>query len=76
MVQQIHILVPYLLEIILALDRHGRNFYPVSVFPVAAGCGNLAQIDLGVEVGGKCVTMVTAVAIQNIDLIDLVKLML
>ena len=75
-VQQVHILVAHLIEVVLPLDAHSRNFYPVAVLPVAAGGGHLAQIDLGVEVGGEGVAMVAAVAVQNVDSVNGIELML
>ena len=75
-VQQVHILVAHLIEVVLPLDAHSRNFYPVAVLPVAAGGGHLAQIDLGVEVGGEGVAVVTAVAVQNVDGVNGIKLVL
>ena len=75
-VQQIHILVAHLIEVVLALDAHGRDLHPVAVLPVAAGGGHLAQVDLGVEVGGKGIAMIAAVAVQNVDGVNGVELML
>ena len=38
-----------------------------AVLPIGAGSGNLAQVDLGIEVGGKGIAVIAAVAVQNID---------
>ena len=73
MVQQVHVLVTDLIEVVLTLDRHGRNLDPVAALPVGTGCGYLAQVDLGVKVGCERVAVVTAVAVQNVDGVDLVK---
>ena len=75
-VQQVHILVAHLIEVVLPLDAHGRDLHPVAVLPVAAGGRHLAQIDLGVEVGGEGVAVVTAVAVQNVDRVNGIELML
>ena len=48
----------------------------MSVLPVAAGGGNLPEIDLRIEVGGKGIAVVAAVAVQDIDGLNLVELML
>ena len=72
-VQQVHILVADLIEVILALDGHSRDLDPVAVLPVGAGRGNLAQVDLGVEVGRERVAVVAAIAVQNVDGVDLVE---
>ena len=75
-VQQVHILVAHLIEVVLPLDAHGRDLHPVAVLPVAAGSGHLAQVDLGVEVGGKSIAVVAAVAVQNVDGVDGIELVL
>ena len=74
-VQQVHVLVADLIEVVLTLDGHGRDLDPVPVLPVGAGRRDLAQIDLGIEIGSKRVAVVAAVAVQNIDGVDLVKQM-
>ena len=76
MVQQVHILLADLIKVVLALDAHGRDLDPLAVLHVAAGGRDLAQVDFGVEVGGKGVAVVTAVAVQNIDRVDGIELML
>ena len=73
-VQKVHILMPNLIKIIFALNAHSRNFYPFAVFPIAAGGRYFAQVNLGVEVGGEGITVVAAVAVQNINSIDGVEL--
>ena len=40
-------------EALSSLDGHSGNFNPFAIFPIGAGRGNLAQVDFGVEVGGK-----------------------
>ena len=76
MVQQVHILVAHLIEVVLPLDAHSGDFYPVTVLPVAAGSRHLAQIDLRVKVGGEGIAVVAAVAVQNVDRINGIELML
>ena len=76
MVQQVHILLADLIKVVLALDAHGRDLDPLAVLHVAAGGRDLAQVDFGVEVGGKGVAVVTAVAVQNVDRVDGIELML
>ena len=72
-VEQVHVLAADLVEVVLPLDGHGGDFDPVAVLPVGAGRGNLAQVDLGIEVGGERVAVVAAVAVQNVDGVDLVE---
>ena len=76
MVQEIHVLFAHLVKVILPFNAHGRDLHPVSVLPVAARSGNLPEIDLRIEVGGKGIAVVAAVAVQDIDGLNLVELML
>src|SRR5699024_6011906 len=75
-VEQVHIFLAHLGEIVFPLDLHGLGLHPVAVLPVAAVGRNLPQVDLGVEVGGEGVTMIAAVAVQDVDGVDLVKVVL
>ena len=74
--QKIHIFIADLIKIIFPLDRHRRNFHPVSILPVASGRTYLTKIDFRIKVGCKCISVVSSIAVQNINGIDLVKLML
>ena len=76
MVQQIHILHANLREIILAFNSHRRDFYPMTVFPIRTGSRNLTQVNFRVEVGSERITVVAAVAVQNINSFDFIKIML
>ena len=75
-VEQVHVLAADLVKVVLAVDAHGLDLDPVAVLPVAAGRGNLAQVDLRVEVGGKGIAVVAAVAVQDVDGVDGVELVL
>ena len=75
-VQQVHILLAHLVEIVLPLDAHGRDLDPMAVLPVAAGGGDFAEVDLGVEVGGESIAVVAAVAVEDVDGVDGVELVL
>ena len=55
-------------------DRHWRNFYPVAVFPVRAGSGYLAEVDFRIEVGCKRISMIAAVAVQNINRVNFIEI--
>ena len=74
MVQQVHVLFADAFKVIFALDFHGLGLYPVAVLPVGAVGGNLANVDLRVKVGGERVAVVAAVAVEDVDVVDLVKL--
>ena len=75
-VQQVHILHAHLVKIILPLDAHGGDLHPVAVLPVGTGGRHLPQVHLGVEVGGEGVAVVAAVAVQNVNGVDGIKLVL
>ena len=60
-----------------ALARRGYSwFHPVSILPVASGRTYLTKIDFRIKVGCKCISVVSSIAVQNINGIDLVELML
>ena len=75
-VQKVHILLADLVEGILALDAHGRDLHPLAVLHVAARCRYLTEVDLRVEVGREGIAMVAAVAVEDVDGVDAVKLVL
>lgn len=74
MVQQVHVLFADFGEVILAFDFHRLRFDPFPVFPVAAVGGHFTDIDFRVEVGCERITVIPAVAIQNIDIFDFVEI--
>ena len=59
MMQQVHILLADLIKVVLALDTHGRDLDPLAVLHIAAGGGDLAQVDLGIEVGGERIAVIS-----------------
>ena len=75
-VEQGHILLGHLVEVVLPLDAHGRDLDPVAVLPVAARGGDFAEVDLGLEVGGESIAVVAAVAVEDVDGVDGVELVL
>ena len=75
MMKQIHIFFADLWEIIFSFDLHRLSLYPVTILPVRTVCGHFPQIDLRVKVGGKRIAMISSVAVQNIDRLDLIKIM-
>ncbi len=72
-VEQVHVLLAHLVEVVLPLDAHRRDFNPVAVLPVRAGRGYLTQIDLRVEVGRKRIAVVAAVAVEDVDGVDFIE---
>ena len=75
-VEQVHVFLAHLVEVVLPLDAHSRDLDPVAVLPVAAGGGHFAQVDLRVEVGGEGIAVVAAVAVEDVDGVDGVELVL
>ena len=75
MMKKVHILLSYFFEIVFFLNFHRFCLYPVTVFPVRALCRNLPDVDFRIEIGGKRISVVTAVAVQNINIIDFVEFM-
>jgi hypothetical protein len=53
--------------------RSGIGLHPLAVLPVAAALGDLADVDLGIEVGGKGLAVVAGVAVDDVQLVDLVE---
>ena len=74
MVEKIHILPPYFIKVIFTFYAHGRDFYPMPVFPIATRSRNLAQIYFGIEVGRKRIAVVTAVTVKDINGVDSIEL--
>ena len=52
------------------------RLHPFSIFPIESFLGNLTDINLWIEVRGKCLMMVTCVTVDNIQVLYLVKVML
>ena len=73
MMEQVHVLGADLIEVVGAFDAPSPDFHPVTVFPVTARCADFAQVDFGVEVGGKRIAVVAAVAVEDVDGVDGVK---
>jgi len=46
----------------------------MAVLPVGAGRRDLAEVDLRVEVRGEGIAVVAAVAVEDVDGVDLVKI--
>ena len=76
MVQQVHILFANLIEVVFPFDFHRFGFHPLTIFDVAALCRNFPNIDFRIEVGSERIAVVTAIAVQNVDIIDFVKVVL
>src|SRR3546814_11377092 len=49
---------------------------PVTIFPVARDRGDFANVDFGVEVGREVLAMIAAVAIEDVERVDALEMML
>ena len=76
MVEQIHILLSDSLKIVLSLYLHRLRLHPAAVFPVGAFGRYLTDIDFRIKVCGKGIAVITSVAVQDIDIVNLIKFML
>ena len=74
--EEVHILFADFGEVVDALDLHRLRLNPRTVLPIAAVCRYLADVDLRIEIRRKGVAMVAAVAVENVDVVDLVEFML
>ena len=49
------------------------SFDPFAIFPIFPALRDFTQVDFRIEIGGKGLTMITRVAINDIDVMDLIK---
>ena len=75
MVEKIHIFDADFFEIIDSFNSHGLGLYPFALLPVPTIGRDFADVDFRVEICGKGVAMVAAVTIQDVDGVNLVKMM-
>ena len=59
-----------------ALDLERLRLHPRAVFPVAAVRGDLAEVDLRIEVRGEGLAVIACVAIDDVERVDLAEVML
>src|SRR5690554_190088 len=50
-------------------------FYPFSILPIFSFLSNLTNINFGVEVRGKCFTMISGITINYIEIVNLIEMM-
>ena len=74
--QEVHVLLADLGEVVDALDLHRLRLNPLAVFPIASLRRNLADVDLGIEVRRKRIAVIARVAVKNVDVVDLIEVML
>ncbi len=61
-------------EALVYFQRAGGH--PLAVLPVAAVLGYLADVYLGVEVGGECFAVVAGVAVNDVEVFHLLEIVL
>ena len=74
-VEQVHIFLTNTIKVVFTFDFHWFGLYPVAVFPVGAFCRNLTDIDFRVKVGCERIAVVATIAVEDVDVVDLIKFM-
>ncbi len=58
------------------VQGHRRRFDKFAVFPVSARGCDLADVDFGIEIGGKGVAVIAAVDVDDVEGVDFIEVML
>ncbi len=58
------------------MNRQGVGFFPYAILVIFSPLGNLADIDFRIEIGCESLMVVSGVAIHNVEVLYLVKMML
>ena len=83
--QGLHLLVVHAVNLIRThtaragkrlVHAHGTGLLEVTVFPVAAGSRYLTDVDFRVKVSGKSLSVVATVHVNDVQVLNLVKMML
>ncbi len=53
--------------------RHGLDLLPLTALPVLPLLGDLPDVDLRIEVGRECVSVITTIAVEDVDGLDAVQ---
>ena len=61
---------------VFLLHGHGRGFNKFAIFPVTAGSCDFADVDFGIEVGGKGIAVITGIDVDDVDVVDFVEVVL
>ena len=64
----------WIVQILVNLKWLSLN--PLAIFPVESLLGNLADVDLWVEVGGECLMVVASVTVNNVEILNLLEVVL
>ena len=57
------------------MDTQRIGFLPFAIFVILTTLGNFTNIDFRIEIGRKSLVMVTGIAIDNIQILDLIEMM-
>ena len=74
--EQIALLRSYLRICERLVDFERLGLHPLSVFPVEALLSDLADVDFGVEVGSESLVVVACIAVDDVEILDFVEVML
>ena len=58
------------------MGRHGGGLDETPVLPVAAGRGDFANVDLGVEIRGEGLAVIATVDVDDVELVNLIEVVL
>ena len=58
------------------VDFEGLGFHPFAIFPVESFLRDFADVDFGVEVGGKRLAVVAGIAVDDVEVVDFVEMVL
>ena len=75
-VQKVHILFAHLVKVVNSLYLHRLGLDPLAVLNVRAFSGDLTNVYLRIEISRKRIAVVAAVAVENVDIVYLVKVVL
>src|SRR3546814_3144088 len=76
MIHEVHIFRSDLIEIERLLMRKRRRFHPIAIFPPPGDSCYLTDVDLRIELGREMLAMIAAIAIQYVERVDPVQLVL
>ena len=76
MVEEVRLAVADIRIVDRLVNAHGVDFHPLAILPVLALLRDLTDVDLRVEVGGKGLAVVSGVAVHDVEVVHLVKVVL
>src|SRR3546814_1260544 len=76
MIHEVHIFRSDLIEIERLLMRKRRRFHPIAIFPPPGDSCYLTDVDLRIEIGREMLAMIAAIAIQYVERVDPVQIVL